>query len=84
MPYRKRLDHASFEKNAEEQNSIFEIIQGIVEIKVLGSWRKRLLKWLDIQHDLFTFRKNSLHIKLPITIDGIWIINLLYLEKITF
>ncbi len=50
---RKEIDYKRFEIAAANQTKLVEIIQGIQEIKLQNSERKRRWQWVDIQAKMF-------------------------------
>lgn len=60
MKRRSELDYLSFHQTAENQHTLFEMINGMQEIKLQGSERKRRWKWIDIQAILFRIQSKSL------------------------
>ena len=50
---RKEIDYKRFEVAAANQTKLVEIIQGIQEIKLQNSERKRRWQWVDIQAKMF-------------------------------
>lgn len=50
---RKELDYVRFQQSSENNNTIIELIQGMQEIKLQGSERKRRWLWASIQAKLF-------------------------------
>jgi ATP-binding cassette subfamily B protein len=59
---RKEIDYQSFQQLSRNQDSLIEIIQGMAEIKLQGSQRKRRQAWTEIQTKLFRVQRNSLAI----------------------
>ncbi len=57
---RKEIDYQAFQKMSDNQHSLIEIIQGMPEIKLQGSQRKRRWAWATIQAKLFRVRMRSL------------------------
>ena len=53
MKKRKELDYKRFDQSASNQNSIFQLISGMQEIKLNGSERRRRWEWENIQVNLF-------------------------------
>lgn len=64
MNRRGDLDYLSFNQASEQQHTLFELINGMQEIKLQGSKRKRRWKWIDIQAVLFRIQGKSLALKL--------------------
>ena len=62
MKKRKEVDHMKFEEQAENQTKIIELIQGMQEIKLQNSERKRRWQWTEIQARLFRANIKSLTI----------------------
>lgn len=60
---RKEVDYASFAEMSENQSTIVELVQGMQEIKLQNSEKKRRWKWVDIQARLFKVRIRSLIIE---------------------
>lgn len=63
MKYRRDLDYVFFQQNADNQQNLYETIQGMHEIKLQGSGLKRRAKWLDIQTRLFRAQARSLSLR---------------------
>ncbi len=63
MKRRKDLDYLSFQQAGDQQHTMFELINGMQEIKLQGSERKRRWKWVDIQAILFRIQGKSLALK---------------------
>ena len=59
---RKEIDYRAFQQNADNQDSLIEIIQGMPEIKLQGSELKHRWKWANIQAKLFRTQMSSLKI----------------------
>lgn len=59
---RKEIDYQAFQKMADNQHALIEIIQGMPEIKLQGSQRKRRWAWGIIQAKLFRVQMRSLAI----------------------
>ncbi|UPK71673.1 peptidase domain-containing ABC transporter [Chitinophaga filiformis] len=57
---RKSIDYNRFQRARETQNSLFEIITGMQEIKLYNSQRARRWNWERIQARLFTINMKSL------------------------
>lgn len=57
---RKEIDYKSFQQMSDNQDALYEIIQGMQEIKLQGSHQKRRSKWMDIQSKLFNINISSL------------------------
>lgn len=49
MKRRANLDYLAFQQASDDQSTLFEMINGMQEIKLQGSERKRRWKWIDIQ-----------------------------------
>jgi ATP-binding cassette subfamily B protein len=56
------VDAERFEKNSENQHALVELIQGMPEIKLQGSARKRRRAWAKIQVELFRVNLRGLRI----------------------
>lgn len=63
LKWRKELDYMSFEQSAENQQALYEMINGMQEIKLQGSERKRRWQWIGIQAKLFSVQTKSLRLK---------------------
>ncbi len=50
---RKEIDYVRFQQSGENNNTVIELIQGMQEIKLQGSERKRRWIWAGIQAKLF-------------------------------
>ncbi len=59
---RRKVDHQRFEQLAENQSSLIELIQGMQEIKLQRSEKKRRWQWTHIQAKLFRANIRSLAI----------------------
>lgn len=57
---RKELDYKRFDKAAENQSSIYQLITGMQEIKINGSEKRRRWEWEAIQIKLFKVSIKSL------------------------
>lgn len=57
---RKEIDYRSFQQMSDNQDSLYEIIQGMQEIKLQGSYLKRRSQWMGIQAKLFKVNMSSL------------------------
>ena len=62
MKKRREVDFARFEQLSENQSKIIELIQGMQEIKLQNSERKRRWQWTEIQAKLFRANIRSLAI----------------------
>ncbi len=62
MQKRAMVDQLRFNQEAEYQESIIEIIQGIQEIKLQGSGERRKEKWLGVRKALFEVNLEALTI----------------------
>jgi ATP-binding cassette, subfamily B, bacterial len=59
---RKEIDYVRFQQSSDNQNTLIELIQGMSEIKLQGSERKRRQLWAAIQAKLFKVNLQSLSI----------------------
>ncbi|MBC7776524.1 MAG: peptidase domain-containing ABC transporter [Phycisphaerae bacterium] len=59
---RKELDYTRFRQASENNNTLIELIQGMQEIKLQGSERKRRWIWAGIQAQLFHTSLRSLNL----------------------
>ncbi|MDO8368360.1 MAG: peptidase domain-containing ABC transporter [Saprospiraceae bacterium] len=59
---RKELDYTRFRQAGENNNTLIELIQGMQEIKLQGSERKRRWLWAGIQAQLFHTSLRSLNL----------------------
>jgi len=59
---RKEIDYLRFQQSGENSNTVIEMIQGMQEIKLQGSERKRRWIWAGIQARLFHTKVQSLHL----------------------
>jgi ATP-binding cassette subfamily B protein len=57
---RKEIDYKLFRKHADNQDNLYEIIQGMAEIKLQGSHFKRRSMWAQTQASLFKVNMRSL------------------------
>jgi ATP-binding cassette subfamily B protein len=63
MKRRADLDYLAFQQSSDNQSTLFEMINGMQEIKLQGSERKRRWKWIDIQALLFRVQSKSLALR---------------------
>lgn len=59
---RKKVDYLAFQQMSDNNDALIEIIQGMPEIKLQNSERKRRWNWTHIQAKLFRVRLKSLAI----------------------
>lgn len=59
---RKEIDYVRFQQASDNQNTLIELIQGMQEIKLQGSERKRRQEWAGIQAKLFNISLRSLNL----------------------
>jgi ATP-binding cassette subfamily B protein len=59
---RKEIDYVRFQQSGENSNTLIELIQGMQEIKLQGSERKRRWIWAGIQAKLFRTNLISLNL----------------------
>ncbi len=59
---RKEIDYSRFQELSVHQNTLIELIQGMQEIKLQNSGRKRRWQWSDIQARLFGINLKALAI----------------------
>lgn len=59
---RKEIDYLRFQQSGENSNTLIELIQGMQEIKLQGSERKRRRIWTGIQAKLFHTSLMSLNL----------------------
>ncbi|MEM9919551.1 MAG: peptidase domain-containing ABC transporter [Bacteroidota bacterium] len=59
---RKQVDYQNFEQLSENRSALIELIQGMQEIKLQNSERKRRAQWTGIQARLFRVRMRALSI----------------------
>ena len=59
---RKEVDHLKFQALSENQSALIELIQGMQEIKLQNSERKRRYGWVHIQSKLFRANIKSLSV----------------------
>ncbi len=57
---RKEMDYARFQQSGQNNDALIELIQGMAEIKLQGSERKRRWAWADIQAKMFKISLKSL------------------------
>ena len=62
MKKREKVDYRIFEELSENQSKLIELIQGMQEIKLQNSERKRRWEWTEIQARLFKANVRSLEI----------------------
>jgi ATP-binding cassette, subfamily B, bacterial len=60
MKKRKEIDSKAFQQSSENQDILFELIDGIPEIKMQGSYMKRKWSWANIQAKIFNNSVDSL------------------------
>ncbi len=59
---RRMVDYQNFEQLAENRNTLIELIQGMQEIKLQNSERKRRWQWTQIQARIFRVSMRALQI----------------------
>ncbi len=59
---RKEIDYVRFQQMSDNSNALVELIQGMQEIKLQGSERKRRWLWAGIQSKLFRTSQKSLRL----------------------
>jgi ATP-binding cassette subfamily B protein len=59
---RRKLDYMQFELNAQNQNAVLEIVQGMQEIKLNNAEHRRRLGWENIQAKLMLQKNRSLSV----------------------
>ncbi len=59
---RKAIDYVRFQSMSDNQNTLIELVQGMQEIKLQGSERKRRWRWVQQQANLFRVSMRSLNI----------------------
>lgn len=64
LRYRRRLDYAMFDQMAEQQNSVYELVQGCRDIKLFNSAHKRINHWRQLQFELYRLKKKFLGLSL--------------------
>ena len=60
---RKKIDYVRFQQMSRNQSSVIELIQGMPEIKLQGSERKRRQRWQSVQVKLFHISLKSLSLQ---------------------
>lgn len=60
MKKREKLDYKMFDESSENQNSVYQLISGMQEIKLNGSERRRRWEWEGIQVRMFKISLKSL------------------------
>lgn len=60
---RKLLDYDVFEKTAENQDNIWQLVTNMQEIKLQGCTARRTQEWSDIQKKLFLLQLKSLNLQ---------------------
>ena len=60
LRYRKKLDHQRFQKQAENQSMLIQLIGGMKEIKLHNAEKQKRWNWENIQASLFTVSKSYL------------------------
>lgn len=70
MKRRAELDYKRFDQSSENQNSIFQLVSGMQEIKLNGSERRRRWEWEEIQVKLFKISLQGLSIAQAQNIGG--------------
>lgn len=63
MKRRADLDYLAFQQASDNQSTLFEMINGMQEIKLQGSELKRRWKWIDLQALLFRVQSKSLALR---------------------
>ncbi len=56
---RRNLDYETFTRSSENRNNIYELINGMTEIKTSGAQHSRLSNWEKIQNRLIELSKKS-------------------------
>ncbi len=59
---RKKIDYQRFQQMSDNNSTLIEMIQGMAEIKLQGSERKRRGQWASIQARLFHINLKSLNL----------------------
>ncbi len=59
----KILDYDVFEKSAENQDSVWQLIKNVQEIKVQGCASRREEEWKEIQNGLFSLQLKTLNMQ---------------------
>jgi ATP-binding cassette, subfamily B, bacterial len=59
---RKKIDYKRFQQMSDNSSTLIELIQGMPEIKLQGSERKRRWQWASIQAQLFHINLKSLNL----------------------
>lgn len=57
---RRALDYLYFEKQANNSNMVFQLLNGMQEIKLQGCEQRKRWQWEDVQADLFEVNMESL------------------------
>lgn len=60
LKYRREIDYQLFHRSSDNQDNLYEIINGMAEIKLQGSQTKRRWRWAQTQASLFHIRMKSL------------------------
>lgn len=60
---RKILDYDVFEKSAESQDNVWQLIKTVPEIKLQGCTERRKDEWKTIQEDLFSLQLRALSLQ---------------------
>lgn len=63
LKWRKELDYLAFQQGADNQQALYELINGVQEIKLQGSERKHRWNWVEIQAKLFGIQTRSLALR---------------------
>jgi ATP-binding cassette, subfamily B, bacterial len=62
LSQRKKIDYKRFQQMSDSNSTLIELIQGMPEIKLQGSERKRRWQWASIQAQLFHINLKSLNL----------------------
>jgi ATP-binding cassette subfamily B protein len=60
---RKILDYKYFERQAKNRNIVYQLINGMQEIKLQGCEQRKRWEWEDVQADLFDVNMQSLSLQ---------------------
>ena len=60
LPKRKEIDYKLFDKEATNQNTTYQLVTNLQEIKLQGCEKRRRWEWEDAQADLFLTQMDSL------------------------
>ena len=63
LKWRRELDYMTFQQASENQQTLYELINGVQEIKLQGSEYKKRWQWIEIQAKLFGVETKALALR---------------------